>query len=62
MVEKMDNEVAEKQETQYQIAALGLILGAGVGFAIGGAVTAAMGAGVGLVLGAAIDSYRRRAG
>jgi outer membrane lipoprotein SlyB len=43
-----------------QYAAVGLILGVGVGFALGGAVTAAMGAGIGLVLGAGIDAALRR--
>lgn len=41
-------------------AAIGLILGAGVGFALGGPVTAAMGAGIGLVLGAGVDASLRR--
>ena len=41
-------------------AAVGLILGAGVGFALGGPVTAGMGAGIGLVLGAGVDAALRR--
>lgn len=41
-------------------AAVGLILGSGVGFAVGGAVEAGMGAGIGLVLGAAVDAMRAR--
>jgi hypothetical protein len=45
---------------EFQYAAVGLILGAGAGFALGGPVTAAMGAGIGLVLGAGVDAARRR--
>jgi outer membrane lipoprotein SlyB len=64
-----EGDVSEKKAVQHekgasvkglQYAAVGLILGAGVGFALGGPVTAANGAGIGLVLGAGIDAALRR--
>ena len=47
-------------EKSIQYAAVGLILGAAVGFALGGPTVAAMGAGVGLVLGAVVDASRKQ--
>lgn len=46
-------------ERRFRYAAVGLILGAAAGMAIGGPLVAAMAAGVGLVLGAAVDASRR---
>lgn len=58
MLEERDKR-QQKNISQYQMAAIWLILGSGVGFALGGPLMAAMGAGVGLVLGAAVDAQRR---
>ena len=60
MSEKKLDEEKKGSEGGVPLAAMGLILGAAVGMALGGPLVAAMGAGVGLVLGAAVDAWRKR--
>lgn len=60
MSEKKLDEEKKGSEGGMPLAAIGLILGAAAGMAVGGPLVAAMGAGVGLVLGAAVDASRKK--
>lgn len=51
------NSKEEKKQRRY--AAVGLILGAGAGFSLGGPVGAGIGAAIGLLLGAGLDNRQR---
>jgi outer membrane lipoprotein SlyB len=60
MSDKKVDEEKKGSQGGMPLAAIGLILGAAAGMALGGPLVAAMGAGVGLVLGAAVDAWRKR--